>query len=158
MAQSVLSAPHFQDETAAFAFVEAHLWPIGPVCPHCGNCDPEKIGKLKGETTSPGLYKCYERECRKPFTVRQGTIFERSHVPLHLWLQIIHLMCASKKGFATRQIQRLLNCSMKTAWFMGMRIRAAMDDDAINPMGGEGSTFEIDEAHNGGLEKNQTRP
>lgn len=157
MAKSVLSAPHFQDEEAAFAFVEAHLWPTGPVCPHCGNCDQEKIGKLKGKTTRPGLYKCYEPLCRKPFTVRQGTIFESSHVALHLWLQIIHLMCASKKGFATRQIQRLLNCSMKTAWFMGHRIREMMNGDSSNPMGGEGETVEMDEAYIGGREKNKHR-
>ena len=114
MAKSVLSAPHFQDEVAAFAYVEARLWPEGPTCPFCGECD--RIGELKGKTTRPGLRKCYS--CRKPFTVRIGTIFEGSHLALHLWLQVIHLMCASKKGISTRQIQRMLYCSMKTAWFL----------------------------------------
>ncbi|MGB8182797.1 MAG: transposase, partial [Stellaceae bacterium] len=70
MAKSVLSAPHFQDEPAAFAYVEAHLWPSGPMCPHCGTTG-DKIGKLAGKTTRAGLYKCYG--CRKPFTVRMGT-------------------------------------------------------------------------------------
>ncbi len=153
MAKSVLSAPHFQDEEAAFAYVEAHLWPNSPSCPHCGNANPEKIGRLQGKTTRPGLRKCYE--CKKPFTVRQGTIFESSHLPLHLWLQVIHLMCASKKGIATRQIQRLLNCSMKTAWFLGHRIREAMDDEGSEPMGGEGSTVEIDETYVGGKATNR---
>jgi transposase-like protein len=103
MASNVLSAPHFQNEAAAFAYVEARLWPNGPVCHHCG--ETERIGRLQGKTTRPGLYKCYA--CRKPFTVRMGTIFESSHLPLHLWLQIIHLMCASKKGISTHQIQRM---------------------------------------------------
>src|ERR1700690_1010102 len=110
MAESILSAPHFQTEEAAFAFVEAHLWPNGPTCPHCGNVDTAKIGRLNGATTRPGLRKCYV--CKKPFTVRMGTIFESSHLALHLWLPVIHLMCASKKGIAARPIQRMLACSM----------------------------------------------
>ena len=96
MAKSILSASHFQDEIAAFAYVEAHLWSTGPTCPHCGNVDQAKIGALKGATTRIGLRKCYE--CKKPFTVRMGTIFESSHLALRYWLQVIHLMCASKKG------------------------------------------------------------
>lgn len=145
MAKSVLAAAHFQDEAAAFAYVEAHLWPTGPFCPFCG--EAEKIGRLEGKTTRPGLRKCYS--CRKPFTVRIGTIFESSHLALHLWLQAIHLMCASKKGIATRQLQRMLNCSMKTAWFLSHRIRESMGDTS-GPFGGEGSTIEIDETYVGG--------
>jgi len=146
MAKSVLNAPHFQTEEAAFAYVEAALWPNGPVCPHCGEKD--KVGRLAGKSTRPGLHKCYAKGCRKPFTVRMGTIFESSHLALHLWLQVIHLMCASKKGISTRQIQRMLSCSMKTAWFLGHRIRAAMSpaDDA-EPLGGKGQIVEADETY-----------
>lgn len=140
MANSALSAPHLQNEVAAFAYVEAALWPNGPVCPFCP--EPTKVGRLNGNATRPGLCKCYA--CKKQFTVRVKTIFESSHLPLHLWLQIIHLMCASKKGLATRQIQRLLNCSMKTAWFLGHRIRAAMDGGNLGPLGGEGKVLEAD--------------
>jgi len=144
MAKSVLSAQHFQDETAAFEYVEAHLWPQGPVCPHCGTTG-DKIGKLAGKTTRAGLYKCYG--CRKPFTVRMGTIFEDSHLPLRLWLQVIHLMCCSKKGVSTRQIQRMLRCSMKTAWHLTHRIRLAMEPDRnAGPIGGAGKIVEADEA------------
>jgi len=144
MARSVLDAPQFQTEEAAFEYVEARLWPTGPTCPHCGNADDKRIGRLSGKTTRPGLRKCYE--CRKPFTVRMGSIFESSHLPLHLWLQIIHLMCASKKGISSRQIQRMLRCSMKTAWFLGHRIRLAMDPGAAaDPLGGAGKTVEADE-------------
>jgi transposase-like protein len=153
MARSVLSAPRFQNEEAAFEYVEAHLWPDGPTCPHCGNADATKIGRLNGKTTRPGLRKCYE--CRKPFTVRVGSIFESSHLPLRLWLQVIHLMCASKKGFATRQIQRTLNCSMGTAWFLSHRIREIMKDGGIGPLGGKGETIEIDETYIGGKAKNR---
>ncbi len=146
MAKSALSAPHLQDEAAAFAYVEAHLWPTGPVCHHCGATD--KIYDLA--KTRIGLRKC--GHCRKQFTVRMGSIFESSHLPLHLWLQIIHLMCASKKGIATRQIQRILKCSMKTAWFLGHRIREAMKEkrDIFTPrLGGAGMIIEADEAYLG---------
>ncbi|HEY1503738.1 MAG TPA: IS1595 family transposase [Stellaceae bacterium] len=156
MARSVLSAPHFQDEVAAFAYVEAHLWPHGPVCPHCGTTG-DKIGKLQGKTTRAGLYKCYG--CRKPFTVRMGTIFEDSHLALRLWLQVIHLMCASKKGISTRQIQRLLNCSMKTAWHLTHRIRFAMEvDPSAGPIGGAGKIVEADEAFLSKSPRTKKRP
>lgn len=155
MAKSVLSAPHFHNEEAAFAYVEALLWPQGPVCPHCGNCDADRIGRLQGKSSRIGLRKCYA--CRGTFTVRMGTIFEDSHLALHLWLQVIHLMCASKKGVSTRQIQRMLQCSMKTAWFLTHRIREAMKDGQLGPLGGEGQTVEADETFIGGKEKNRHR-
>ncbi len=145
MAKPVLVATHFQDETAAFAFVEAALWPNGPVCPHCG--ESSRIKRLEGNATRPGLLKC--NSCRKQFTVRIGTIFESSHLALRLWLQVIHLMCASKKGISTRQIQRLLNCSMKTAWFLTHRIREVMAPVVSGPMGGEGKIVEVDETYIG---------
>lgn len=152
MAASILNAPHFQNEAAAFEYVESKLWPDGPVCPHCG-CAKEHVGALKGKTTRLGLRKCYG--CRKPFTVRQGTIFESSHLPLHLWLQAIHLMCASKKGISTRQIQRLFECSMKTAWHLTHRIREAMKDRSIDLLGGPQNTVELDETGIGGKERNK---
>jgi len=152
MAKSVLSAAHFQNEEAAFAYVEAQLWPTGPVCPRCGAAS-EHVGRLQGKTTRMGLHKCYA--CSKPFTVRIGTIFESSHLALHLWLQVIHLMCASKKGVSTRQIQRMLQCSMKTAWFLTHRIREAMADGGLGPLGGEGRAVEADETYIGGKEKNK---
>ena len=147
MANAVLTAPQFQNEEAAFAYVESRLWPEGPNCPHCGNADGKRIRKMEGKTTRLGLHKCYE--CKGQFTVRQGTIFESSHLPLHLWLQVIHLMCASKKGISTNQIQRMLSCSMKTAWFLTHRIREAMRDGAFSPMGGAGGVVEIDETYIG---------
>ena len=144
MAKSVLSADRFHNEEAAFEYVEKQLWPLGPVCPHCQNADQTKIGRLTGKTTRAGLRKCYA--CRKPFTVRIGTIFEDSHLPLRLWLQAIHLLCASKKGISTRQLQRILGCGMKTAWHLGHRIRLAMaPNGSVGPLGGAGKIVEADE-------------
>jgi transposase-like protein len=145
MAKSVLSADWFHNEEAAFAYVEAELWPNGPVCPHCGNADGAKIGRLTGKTTRAGLRKCYAAGCRKPFTVRMGTVFEDSHLPLRLWLQAIHLLCSSKKGISTRQLQRTLGCGMKTAWHLSHRIREMMTPANPGKLGGSGMTVEADE-------------
>lgn len=138
---SALSAPHFHDEKAAFAYVEARVWPEGPVCPHCGGV--ERIGLMGGKSTRVGLYKCYQ--CRKPFTVRIGTIFEGSHVALHIWLQAMYLIAGSKKGISSNQLHRTLGVTLKTAWFMSHRIREAMRDDNPEPLGGLGVTVEADE-------------
>jgi transposase-like protein len=145
MATSVVSALHFHDEAAAFAFVEARVWPTGPICPHCG-CF-ERIGRLTGKSTRYGVLKCYD--CRKPFTVRVGTIFEDSHVALHLWLQAIFLVAASKKGISANQLHRVLGVTLKTAWFMGHRIRLAMQDTSTRKMGSDGGVVEADETYFG---------
>jgi transposase-like protein len=143
---SNLNAAQFKDEKAAYAYVEAWLWPTGPVCPHCGNADQARIRTLAGKSTRPGLRKC--NECRKQFTVKVGTIFEDSHVPMTYWLQAIYLMCSSKKGISTRQLQRMLGGSMKTAWFIGHRIRLAMAPSAdAGPLGGPDKTVEADETY-----------
>ena len=139
--QSELSAAHFQNEEAAFAYVESKLWPEAPVCPKCGVVG--RAGRMQGKTTRPGLWKCYA--CRKPFTVRMGTIFESSHVPMRIWLQAIYLMCSSKKGISTRQLHRTFGGSLKTAWFLSHRIREAMTTLNVEPMGGAGAIVEIDE-------------
>jgi transposase-like protein len=138
---SVLSAPHYHDEDAAFAYVEKAVWPEGPVCPHCGGV--ERISKMQGSATRKGLHKCYQ--CRRQFTVRQGTIFESSHVPLHIWLQAIFFVAGSKKGVSSNQLHRTLGVTLKTAWFMSHRIREAMRDGSLAPMGGEGEIVEVDE-------------
>jgi len=155
MAKSVLSATRFHNEDAAFEYVEGELWPNGPVCPHCG--ETARIGRLTGKTTRPGLRKCYA--CRKAFTVRMGTVFEDSHLPLRLWLQAIHLLCASKKGHSTRQLQRTLGCGMKTAWFLGHRIREMMAPASdAGPLGGPGKTIEADDMEMGRSPKSRRRP
>jgi transposase-like protein len=141
MPASVLSAPEFHSEQAAYEWVEARLWPNGPVCPHCGGVG--RAYALKGKTTRIGLRKC--GFCRRQFTVKVGTIFEDSHVPLHKWLQAVHLLCSSKKGMSSHQLHRILGVQLKTAWFMGHRIREAMRSGDLAPMGGDGGIVEIDE-------------
>ena len=118
----VLSHKRFQDEQAAYDWVEAHLWPHGPQCPRCGGLD--RNTKLGGKSTRIGVYKC--KDCRKPFTVKVGTIFEDSHIPMRQWLQAIALLCASKKGISSNQLHRMLGITLKSAWFMSHRIREAM--------------------------------
>jgi transposase-like protein len=142
---SILSAKHYHDEDAAFAYVERHVWPNGPVCPHCGGV--ERISKMQGGATRKGLHKCYQ--CRKQFTVRQGTIFEASHVPLHIWLQAIFFVAGSKKGVSSNQLHRTLGVTLKTAWFMAHRIREAMRSGDLAPLGGEGGVVEVDETYIG---------
>lgn len=131
MSKSILSAPHFHDEAAAFAHLEAKLWPNGPVCPKCGGegyalegvRGKPRAGEEVGDVRH-GLKKC--RACRAQFTVRVGTVFESSHVPLHIWLQAVALMSSSKKGISSNQLHRTLGVTLKTAWFMSHRLRAAM--------------------------------
>jgi len=151
---SILSAAHFHSEEAAYRFVEARLWANGRPCPHCGVFD--RSGPLKGNSTRIGVYKCYA--CRKPFTVKVGTIFESSHIKLHVWLQAIHLLCSSKKGMSSNQLHRTLGVTLQTAWFLSHRIREAMTDlhiDDAGPLGGEGRFVEADETFVGGRARNR---
>lgn len=142
---SILSRKEFHDEQAVYKYVQARIWAQGPVCPHCG--EKERIGELKGKSTRIGVRKCYK--CRKPFTVKAGTIFESSHVKMHLWLQAIYLMFASKKGISSNQLHRVLGVTLKTAWFMSHRIREAMRSGDLDPMGGAGKAVEADETYFG---------
>lgn len=141
---SLLCLEHLQNEQAAYTWVEAQLWQNGPVCPYCKGT--ERISKMQGKSTRIGFYKCYA--CRKKFNVKVGTIFEASHVGLHLWLQAIHLMAGSKKGISSNQLHRTLKVTLKTAWFMGHRIREAMRAGTLSPpIGGAGGSgiVEVDE-------------
>ena len=150
---SDFSNPIFHDETKARKWLEARLWPDGPICPHCGTIDEATL--MKGKSHRPGLYQCNSEGCRKPFTVTVGTLYERSKIPLHKWLAATHLMLASKKGMSALQIGRLLGLSKKTAWFVCHRIRESLRETNPGPLGGEGKTVEIDETYIGGKEKNK---
>jgi transposase-like protein len=146
MADSILSSKFFHDEEAAYAFIEARLWPQGPICPKCG-----VIGnsvKLAGKSTRIGVHKC--RDCRKPFRVTVNTIFEKSHIPLRVWLQAIFLIASSKKGMSSNQLHRSLGISLKSAWFMSHRIREAMrSGEFLLQFGQEGGIVEADETYIG---------
>lgn len=141
-----LTDPIFHDEDEARAHFERIRWPDGRVCPHCGTVGNSTL--LKGNSTRPGLYKC--KDCRKPFTATMGTIYERSHIPLHKWLLATHLMVSSKKGISAAQLHRNLGFgSYRTAWFMAHRIREAMRSDDTTPMGSGGGDVFADETYFG---------
>ena len=153
MGNSILSAAHFHNEEAAYRFVEARVWPKGPVCPHCGGV--ERNSPMNGKSTRIGTYKCYD--CRKPFTVKVGTIFESSHITLRLWLQAIFLIASSKKGVSSNQLHRTLGVTLKSAWFMSHRIREAMREGALTPFGSKGGVVEADETFIG-TDKTKPKP
>lgn len=145
---SVLSKPYFHDEEAAFRFVEGLIWSNGPVCPKCGGVD--RISAIKANPEKRvryGLKKC--GQCKSQFTVRMGTIFEESKLPLHKWLQAIYLMCSSKKGISAKQLERTLEVTYKTAWFLAHRIREAMRSGELAPFGQDGGAVEVDETYIG---------
>jgi transposase-like protein len=128
------------------------MWPEGPVCPHCG-----VIGHAY-KTKRAGVYRCAEAECRKDFTVTMKTVMERSKIALHKWLQAFHLMCASKKGISAHQLHRTLNIGYEAAWFMCHRIREAMRNGGLDPLGGNGSIVEADETYFGKPEIKRISP
>ncbi len=140
---SVLSKPYFHDEAAAFAFVEGIIWNGSPHCPTCGSVKIYAIKPNPEKKVRMGLKKC--GDCKRQFTVRLGTIFEESHLPLHKWLQAIYLMCSSKKGISAKQLERTLECTYKTAWFLAHRIREAMRSGDLSPFGNDGGVVEADE-------------
>jgi transposase-like protein len=142
MSFAELQNPIFTDEDAAREALEACRWPNGPVCPHCGSV--ERIVLIGGEKHShrPGLYYC--NGCKGQFTVTVGSVFERSKVPLTKWWLATFLLGSSKKGMSTHQLHRMLGVTYKTAWFMTMRIREAMREGHLGPLGGEGKFVESD--------------
>jgi len=145
-----LTAKIFHDEAAALAHIEASRWNGEPTCPHCGSV---RVRRMEGKTQA-GMFLC--NDCRDKFTVRTGTVMERSHVPLHKWLMAMHLLAASKKGISAHQVGRMIGVTYKTAWFLCHRIREAMDDSAVSgPLGGANKVVEADETYVGGKAKNR---
>ena len=146
-----LTNPAFTDEEKARQLLEATRWPDGPVCPFCGQMDTVKA--LGGNSMGPGWYYC--SDCQDKFTVRVGTLYERSHIPLHKWLLATHLVVSSKKGMSALQLSRMLGITYKSAWFMCHRIREGMTPGKRGPLGGQGRTVESDETVIGGKMKNR---
>lgn len=140
---SNLDQPHFKDDDKAREYLEAIRWPNGPICPHCGAVGDHY--RFQGEAHRPGVWKC--KDCREQFTVTVGTVFERSKIGLHLWLQAVYLLCSSKKGMSSKQLERTLGVTYKTAWFMAHRLREAMKPTGTGLLGGGGGTIEADETY-----------
>ena len=152
MADYSFKEPRFHDPAAAREYLESIRWPNGPVCPHCGAFD--RITKLQGKSHRPGLYEC--GHCRDQFTVTVGTVFERSKISLDKWVFAATLMACSKKGISSKQIERMLGVTYKTAWFMTHRLREAMKHPG-GMWGTPGATIEADETYVGGKERNKHR-
>src|SRR5207237_1252830 len=149
---SDLYQPQFHDETAAREWLEARLWPQGPICPHCGvvnqatllqrGTKPRKKEPEQKRPARDGLHQC--NSCHEPFTVTVGTLYERSHIPLHKWLAATHLMMASKKGMSAMQVHRMLAISYKSAWFMCHRIRESLRETKLDiPLGGHNKVWKL---------------
>jgi transposase-like protein len=146
-----LTAPMFHDDAKAEAHMEADRWPDGASCPHCSSLN---VHKMAGKTQA-GMFLC--NNCRDKFTVRTGTVFERSHIPLHKWLLALHIMAASKTSVSALQLQRMLGLgSYRTAWFMCMRCRDAMKPASPSPIGGANKVVEADETLIDDKKKNRT--
>jgi transposase-like protein len=143
---NAFTAPHFQSHELAREWLEQTRWADGPVCSHCGSLKSYKIKK-------PGWYRCGEPECRKDFTVTTGTVMERSKIPLNKWLMAFYMLNSSKKGVSSHQLHRALGLDYKSAWFMTHRIREAMRDGGLEPLGGEGKIVEADETYYGRAKK-----
>lgn len=144
----MLTAKYLRDEKEAIKYVENIIWNDGKKCPHCQNNNQNKIWESKGKTGRLGLYTC--GCCNKQFTVRIGTIFENSRLPLYKWLQAIHLFSASKKGISAHQLHRMLEITYKTAWFMMHRLREVCNESKQFVMlGGVNKEIEADETYIG---------
>jgi transposase-like protein len=152
-AMSDFSNPIFHDAEKAREWLEARIWPNGPICPKCGTIGEATL--MQGKSHRPGLYQC--NACREPFTVTMGTLYERSKIALNKWLAATHLMMASKKGISALQVGRMLGLSKKTAWFLCHRIRESLRETSPGMIGGDGKTVEMDESYVGGKEKNKHR-
>ena len=152
VAEYVFNEPRYADSEVAREYLESVRWPRGPVCPHCGAVD--RISKLQGKAHRPGVYDC--GHCRDQFTVTVGTVFERSKISLDKWLLAAALMAASKNGISSKQVERMLGVTYKTAWFMTHRLREAMKAPAGMFSSG-GGTIEADATYVGGKEKNKHR-
>jgi transposase-like protein len=132
----------FPDQETARVYLEKNLWPEGPKCPVCGLC--ERI-----TTRKDGFYRC--NQCKEDFTVRTGTIFERSHIPLHKWIYAMYLLLTARKGISSLQLSKEIGIRQASAWFMLHRIREACGPDLEKLRG----IIEIDETYIGGLEENK---
>lgn len=148
--KSLLEASrYFADADVCVEFVRSMRWPGGTVCPHCG-------GKRVSYLSTRRIFKCMARDCHKQFSVKTGTIFEDSPIPLDKWLVAVWLVVNCKNGISSYEIARDLKITQKSAWFVLHRIRVALQDGSFEMMGGsDGGPVEVDEMYLGGAPKNR---
>ncbi len=153
MSEAILANAIFYNEEKAVEYLESVRWPSGPVALIVAI--QNKVYRIKQNTDKQfalALLKC--GLCKKQFTVKVGTLFESSHIPLHKWLQATHLLCSSKKGISSHQLHRMMGITYKSAWFMTHRIREAFrDSEFAAKLGGEGKFVEVDETYWGNTSK-----
>jgi transposase-like protein len=125
----------FRDADEARKWLESQRWPLGRICPHCGNFDQNKVKLLHGKSHRPGLYWC--AKCGQQFTVTVGTVMHRSKIPLNKWLIAMHLISISEKGASARQIRDTLGISYQGAWYISHRIRRLIGDEVVSNLQGE---------------------
>ena len=143
----------FRDEKTCYTFFEAQVWGEGgPVCPHCGSAKKPYNVKARGKFADIPSYRCSERACDLPFTIRTGSIFEGSKVELRKWFQAVYELTTSKKGISSVELGTRIGVSQKTAWFINHRIRTMLTETAPALLEG---TVEVDETFVGGKNKNR---
>jgi transposase-like protein len=148
-----LTAAIYHDDNAAREHLERLLWKNGPECPRC-HVTGERITKLQGKSTRPGVYKC--KDCRKPFSVTVGTVMERSHIPLCKWVLAAQVMMNAKKSMSALELQRNIGTNYETAWFLFHRLRECTPTPTeAGPVGGFNKVIEGDETYIGGKAKNK---
>ncbi len=143
---------YFKDEKTCYEFLESQRWSGEPVCPHCGSAKKPYKVKPRGKFTDIPSYRCSERQCDLPFTVRTGSIFEGSKVELRKWFQAVYEISTSKKGISSVELSTRIGVSQKTAWFINHRIRTMLVDTNPDLLSG---MVEADETYIGGKNKNR---
>lgn len=145
----------FKDEKTCYEFMERQRWADGIVCPHCGSCKAPYKVKPRGLFKDIPSYRCAERGCDLPFTVRTNSIFEGSKVELRKWFHAIYEITTSKKGISSMELATRIGVSQKTGWLMNHKIRSMLADTAPELLGEDGKCVQADETYVGGKNKNR---
>ena len=143
---------YFKDEKTCYELLESQRWNGVPVCPHCATAKKPYTVKARGKFTDIPSYRCSERACGLPFTVRTNSIYEGSKVELRKWFQALYEINISKKGISSVELATRIGVSQKTAWFINHRLRTMLTETNPELLTG---TVEADETFVGGKESNK---